>query len=58
MDARLVDFELITKALYTSYESIKLDGENSKCLARLKGAEKKLFQALSFHLQGDSGKDD
>jgi hypothetical protein len=58
MDERLADFELITKALYTSYETIKLNGDNSRSLSQLKDAEKNLYQALSFHLQGDNGNDD
>jgi hypothetical protein len=58
VDPKLLDFELITKALYTSYESIKIEGRNTKGLTGLKEAEKNLFQALSFHLQSDKGKDD
>ncbi|MDQ0218936.1 hypothetical protein [Peribacillus cavernae] len=58
MDTKLLDFDLITKALYTSYESLKLDGDEDRCLVQIKDAEKNLYQALSFHLQGDKRKDD
>ncbi|WP_158555855.1 hypothetical protein [Peribacillus glennii] len=58
MDTKLMDFGLITRALYTSYESIKLDGDDKNSIAQLMDAEKNLFQALSFHLQRDYGKDD
>ncbi|WP_180954471.1 hypothetical protein [Bacillus sp. V5-8f] len=58
MDTKLFDFGLITRALYTSYESIKLDGYDKNSLTKLMDAEKNLFQALSFHLQREHGKDD
>ncbi|WP_160118402.1 hypothetical protein [Bacillus sp. V59.32b] len=58
MDERLMDLGRITKALYTSYETIKVDGGNSESLSQLKDAEKKLYQALSFHLQRDIDKND
>ncbi|WP_409301308.1 hypothetical protein [Peribacillus sp. SCS-155] len=57
MDIRLLDFEMITRALYTSYESLRTD-ENLKGMDGLKEAEKNLFDALSFHLQRDKGLDD
>ncbi|CAH0345478.1 hypothetical protein [Bacillus sp. CECT 9360] len=56
VNEKLVDFELITKALHTSFETIKRDGENSSSLIQLKDAEKNLYQALSFYLQKENGK--
>jgi hypothetical protein len=57
VDAKLLDLELITKAIYTSYESMKREGDD-RGLAQIKDAEKNLFQALSFHLQGGNSKED
>ncbi|WP_180954208.1 hypothetical protein [Bacillus sp. M6-12] len=51
MYARMADFEMITKALYTSYEKIRLEGNCDKGIDGLKEAEKNMLQALSFQLQ-------
>ncbi|WP_177201383.1 hypothetical protein [Bacillus sp. OV322] len=46
-------FEMISKALSSSYENIKVDQKNSLGLTKLMEAEKNMFQALTFHLQND-----
>ncbi|WP_419881165.1 hypothetical protein ACN6MY_16480 [Peribacillus sp. B-H-3] len=47
------NFEMISKALSSSYENIKVDQKNSLGLTKLIEAEKNMFQALTFHLQND-----
>ncbi|WP_170846118.1 hypothetical protein [Bacillus sp. MUM 13] len=46
-------FEMISKALSSSYENIKVDQKNSLGLTKLMEAEKNMFLALTFHLQND-----
>ncbi|WP_158553441.1 hypothetical protein [Peribacillus saganii] len=57
MQERMADFELITKALFTSYEKIRLEGNCEKGMSGLREAEKNMLQALTFQLQQQNNLD-
>ena len=54
MNSKVEEFYRITKALSSSYECIRGDGNNEKGINGLKEAEQNFYHALAFHLQGTS----
>lgn len=54
MNSKVDEFYRITKAISSSYESIRGNSDNEIGMNGLKEAEQNLYQALAFHLQGTS----